>query len=69
MKVGCITDFGSSISVKLHAVYSTDPNSENKSFTDATPQAAIDITIDKKKPAAAAFEVGREYYVDFTPAA
>jgi hypothetical protein len=50
--------------VVFNAVYSDDPNSENKSFTDATPAASLDMSIDKDKPAALFFEQGKCYYVD-----
>lgn len=53
------------VTVKLNAVYSDDPNSENKVFTDATPAASIDLVIQETKPAAKMFEIGKEYYVDF----
>lgn len=66
MKVTSITNFGTGIGVKLTAVYSTDPKNENRAFSDATPSANIDIQIAAGKPAADAFVVGDEYYVDFT---
>lgn len=56
-----------SVSVHLSAVYSTDPNHENKAFTDATPNAYLHMHIAKDKPAGEAFNTGQEYYVDFTP--
>lgn len=39
-----------------------------KDFTEATPSGEIRITIDVGFPAASAFEQGKTYYVDFTPA-
>lgn len=60
--------YGNQTVVMLNAVYSTDPNAENKAFTDATPSAMVQLNIDASKPAAQAFEVGKEYYVDFIPA-
>ena len=48
------------------AVYSTDPNHENKAFWDATPSAMLTMTI--SNPKAQIFEVGKEYYLDFTEA-
>jgi hypothetical protein len=53
--------------VFLSPVYSDKPNSENKSFWDATPSGDIRMTI-KNDAAARLFEVNMEYYVDFTPA-
>lgn len=55
------------VQVQLGAVYSNDPESENRSFANATPSASVNLSIDAGLPAAAAFEHGREYYVDFTP--
>jgi hypothetical protein len=53
---------------RFDAVYSSDPSSENKSFTDATPSLSLNMTISDGKPAADQFEEGKEYYLDFTPA-
>ena len=52
--------------VKLRAVYSSDPNSENYSWSKYTPSAEISLNI--SNPSAwGKFEVGKEYYIDFTP--
>lgn len=67
-KVNEITSRDYGTTVKLNPVYSTDPNHENKSFADATPSGDITLQINKGRPAANAFELGKEYYVDFTPA-
>ncbi len=56
------------VTVHMNAVYSTDPDSENKAFTDATPNAYLQLSIAGGKPAAQAFETGAEYYVDFVKA-
>lgn len=53
--------------VKLDPAYSPDPNSENGKFWKYTPMGKIELgTINKA--AADAFELGREYYIDFTRA-
>lgn len=56
-------------SKKLHTVRLepvTSDSEENAKFWAATPGGAIELTcID---PAAAQFELGKQYYVDFTPA-
>jgi len=67
-KVNCTSKQGNE--VKFTTVYETadqrgaDP--ENVRFTQATPWGEIRMGIDN--PAAMErFEVGRQYYVDFTP--
>ncbi len=52
---------------KFGTVYSNAPDSENKAFWDATPQGSIEMTV-TNKDAWPFFELGREYYLDFTPA-
>lgn len=71
MKVHSVQQTGSkdypNVNVQLGAVYSNDPESENRSFASATPSASININIDAGCPAAQAFELGQEFYVDFIP--
>ena len=43
-------------------------NGENKDFNDATPSGRLEISIHGDVPAANFFEVGKEYYLDFTEA-
>ena len=62
---------GSQTTVYLNAVYSNSDGTraeENKAFSDATPSGHIAIMIANDKPALEAFENGKAYYVDFTPA-
>lgn len=49
-------------SYKFNAV--TDNNPENKSFFEATPSGSLDLGTVKED----LFEIGKEYYLDFTPA-
>lgn len=58
---------GSAPRFKFGAVSKSDKEgSENTFFSQATPSGTIEMTIDN--PAAAAqFELGKCYYVDFTP--
>jgi len=52
--------------VSMAAVYSSDPNSENKKWADATPNAQLSMTI--TNPAAfGRFTTGHEFYVDIIP--
>lgn len=55
-------------SVKFAPVYANnDPEHENSKFWKATPMGAIELgTINPE--AWKQFEIGKEYYVDFTPA-
>jgi len=55
------------IQVHMHAVYSSDPNHENKAFTDATPSGNFAMNITKPETADF-FEIGQEYYLDFQKA-
>ncbi len=58
-------EFGKEI--KLQPVYSSDPESENGKFYKQTPGGSIVLgTINDE--AAKMFEVGKEYFVDFTKA-
>lgn len=51
--------------VVLSPVYSDDPDSENRKFWDASP--AGEIKLGTINPAAwEQFELGGEYYIDFT---
>jgi hypothetical protein len=53
--------------IVLLPVYSENKDSENAKFYQATPSGEIRLgTVNAE--AAAAFELEREYYVDFTPA-
>jgi hypothetical protein len=51
--------------VTLQPVYSENVDHENKGFWDATPAGKIELGI--LNPAAGKqFELGREYYIDFS---
>lgn len=50
----------------LQAVYD-DGCEENKSFSEATPSASVNMTI-SNKAAFGAFVEGQKYYVNFSPA-
>lgn len=50
--------------IQLNPTYSQDPESENKLFWDATPGGKIEMNVSKNGDL---FELGKEYYVDFTP--
>lgn len=58
------TDDEGGATVKLRPVYSD--SEENKTWSKYTPSGDVTMSI-TNPPAAAAFEVGRDYYVDFTP--
>jgi len=54
--------------IYMYPVYSSDPASENKAFSDSTPAGVLQMTIAKDKPAADSFVTGKAYYVDISPA-
>ena len=49
---------------KFTAVYSDDPESENKRCWDSTPSGTFEVTTIKEMP----WVLGQEYYLDITPA-
>lgn len=49
----------------LSPTYSDDPNSENKKFWDASPGGELKMNCVNGE-AVAYFELGKEYYLDFT---
>lgn len=62
-----IIPYSNMSTVYLSAVYSTDPNDPNKAFTDATPSGQLSIVINNDKLALQTFQIGKSYYLDFTP--
>ena len=55
------------VNINMAPVYSDDPNSENRQYWQATPAGSIMLSC-LNLTASEQFEVGKEYYVDFTPA-
>ncbi|MCL6605648.1 MAG: hypothetical protein K6T94_22520 [Paenibacillus sp.] len=54
-----------SVKIVMQPVYGT--SEENKAFFQATPSGKLELcTVNPK--AAAEFEVGKSYYIDFSPA-
>jgi hypothetical protein len=54
--------------IELSPVYkNNDPNSENSQFFRWTPSGKIELAV-LRPETAAQFELGKEYYIDFTPA-
>ena len=60
--------YGTGGRLVLTPVYSTDPESENKKFWDATPNGLLDMHI-TNQVAFDGFELQKDYYLDFTPVA
>jgi len=54
--------------VTASAVYSDDPNSENKQWSQWTPAFSLDMTI-TNPGAFGRLESGKEFYLDFIPVA
>jgi hypothetical protein len=66
LKVAKIVDFGIYQIATLHAVYSSDPADPNYSYSQATPDARMEMTI--SNPAAfGQFVPGKEYDLAFSP--
>lgn len=56
------------MSVEMFPVYSNgDPNHENTKFWQASPGGKLELNVINPE-AGREFKVGREFYVDFTPA-
>jgi hypothetical protein len=65
-KVNSKTQFeGNKYKIELYPVYGNSP--ENQVFWEATPGGHLTLEVVKEN-AAAYFEVGQEYYIDFTKA-
>ena len=62
-KMGQQGEIGSEI--ELNAVYNGSP--ENEEFFRYTPQGKVTLGIVREE-AATQFEIGKEYYADFSPA-
>ena len=55
-------------SISMSPVYSNgDPNHENSKFWSATPSGTLELSIIPIE-VSGQFEVGKEYYIDITPA-
>lgn len=53
--------------LKMSPVYSNDPNSENRRFWNASPSGSLSLGV-INQDAWRHFELGEEYYLDFTSA-
>jgi hypothetical protein len=51
--------------IKMRPVYSDVPGSENKAFWDASPDGSLELSV-INQDAWKHFELGKEYYLDFT---
>ncbi len=51
--------------IHMQAVYSSDPDSENRKFSDATPNGHLQMSIKAGGPL---FKQGAEYFLDFSEA-
>lgn len=60
MTVQSVTDFGRHQQIKLAAVYSNNPDDPNRSFSQATPCASLDMTI-TNPDAFSQFKAGKTY--------
>lgn len=55
------------VTIDLDAVYDENPESENGQFFKYTPSGQISLSV-VNVDTASHFQVGKEYYVDFSPA-
>lgn len=54
------------VTIEMHPVYGNgDPNHENTKFWQASPSGRLELNC-VNEAASVQFEVGKEYYVDFT---
>jgi hypothetical protein len=67
-KCDVVHDYGEHKEIRLSAVTSQEEGDENNTFWKYTPSGTVKIHI-CNPPAAKMFRPGREYYLDFTPAA
>lgn len=67
MRIDSVVSDSNGTSVRLSAVYSPDPASENAQFSKYTPSASLQMLISAGR-AAELFEGGGEFYVDITRA-
>jgi hypothetical protein len=59
--------YNDSRSFVMEPVYDSDPNSENGKFFKATPSGRLEVfTVNKE--AVEGLELGKNYYIDITPA-
>ena len=67
-KVESVKQGGDTYEVRMAPVYGNDdPEHENTQFFKYTPAGSIALFVVRPETAGR-FEVGKEYYVDFTPA-
>lgn len=52
--------------LKMRAVYGGSTNAEDNTYSEATPSAALTMTVSNKK-LHGTFKPGQKFYVDFTP--
>lgn len=45
-----------------------DGSEENESFSKFTPSGKLELDVSYETPASGAFEIGKSYYLDLTPA-
>ncbi len=66
-KLISVTDFGSWRQVKLQPVYSSDPKSENYSWSQYTPSGEITLSISNPAAYNQFSEIGAEFLIDMWP--
>ena len=67
LKIESVTKTTYCEELKFSAVYSGDKNSEDNTFSKATPSASLTMSI-TNEALHGTFQPGQSFYVDFTPA-
>lgn len=65
LRVETVTKSEYAETVVLNAVYGGDKNSEDNTFSEATPSAKFEMTV-SNKAVHGFFKPGQKFYVDFT---
>lgn len=67
LRIESVTKTTYSEKLKFNAVYGGDKNSEDNTYSQATPSASLEIDI-TNEALHGKFQPGQAFYVDFTPA-
>ena len=66
-KCDAVTRRESAVSIECQPVYSSDPESENKAFWEASPSGKLELYVTNEDAFDSLPEPGEEFYVDLVP--